>query len=124
MKLHTKILILVILFGFRGVLRLIDIVGAIAEGASLLDKLIDAGSMFFIAYVLYAKREKWAYWIAVVFAGIALARSLLAISILFTDSSFPSFILVLVIVNAIAFGIIPLILLSNKELRDSFLEKK
>jgi len=128
-KLNTKIIILVILFCLKGIFHLVDGITAIIAGMSYADysdAFINAGIMAFIAYTLYATRNKWAYWIAVIFSGIVLVRFVLGIGLpLFWDTSLLTTSLVaLAILNALVFGAIPLILLSNKELRNSFLEKK
>lgn len=128
MKLHSRILILVILFGFKGILYLFDGVTAPTKGVSSVDysgAFINAFTMAFVAYVLLKKKEKWAYWIAVFFAGLVVVRFVLGIGLLLLadPSLLPTPAIVSAILNVVTFGVIPLILLSARELRSLFLHR-
>jgi|SRR3989344_7957101 len=126
MKLNTKIWILVVLFGVRGVLYFTEgILGLIEEApyGEYGDAFVNAGIMGYIAYLIFAKRNKWAYWFALVFTGFALLRFAMGIGLFaYSDISLSVELLMLAILYMVIFGAVPLLLLLNKEIRKSFLQ--
>jgi len=125
MKLKTKIITLVILFVIKGIFYLIDGITTVSQNMTFADSsrgFINAVIMGFIAYVLYSKREKWIYWITIIFSGIIVVRFMIVIgSNFFLDKSILTTSLIwLSISNVLVFGIAPLMLLLTKDIRDYF----
>jgi len=127
MKLSTKILTLVILFGIRTLIYLADGIYALIGGASYGEygnAFVNVGIMGYIAYSLYATRNKWAYWLAVIFTSIALIRIVIGTGLIASSGIAPSGgEITLFAIFFVVFGIVPLTLLLNKEIRATYLTK-
>ena len=124
MKLNTKLLILIVLFGIKASLHFVDGISGFFGGASYGDygnAFVTGGIMMYIAYVIYSTRTKLTYWTAVLFVGLVLIRFVLGTGFLiFSETPFSLLLIVIAISNVLIFGIIPLLILLNKEVRDSF----
>lgn len=125
MKLKTKIVILTILFAARATIYFFDGIIAFANSASYGDygnAFVNAGIMAYIAYSIYITRKKWTYWIAIIFVSIVLLRFMLAIVFLaFSEVSISIGPILLTILNAVIFGIVPFLFLNQKDMRNYFL---
>lgn len=128
MKLETKISILTVLFGVQSALQLINGVLGILGGVSYGeygDAFIQAGIMGYLAYVVYKTRTKWTYWFAMFFVGLAVVRSAVGIGLIAYSGIAPSAgETILMTFVVVTFGLIPLLLLLNKEIRVAYLSSK
>jgi len=125
MKPETKILILIILFAVKGVIHLFDGVMILSSRGSYGDygdAFITAAIMGYLAYAIYSTRRKWTYWIAVFFAGLIIVRFVMAMGIqIYSTDQLPAGLLVFSVMNGVLFGLIPLLLLFEKGIRNEFL---
>lgn len=128
MKLETKISILTVLFGVQSALQLINGVLGLLGGVSYGeygDAFIQAGIMGYLAYVVYKTRTKWTYWFAMFFVGLAVVRSVVGIGLIAYSGIAPSAgETILMTFVVVTFGLIPLLLLLNKEIRVAYLSSE
>lgn len=124
MKFNTKILILVILFGIKAFLHLVDGINAFSTGASYGaygDAFVTSAIMAYIAYALYSSRNKWTYWIAVFFTGLVLVRFLMAMGLMsYSGTELSAGLTTLAVLNGVVFGLVLLLLLAEKDIRSAF----
>lgn len=124
MKLGTKIWVLVVLFGIKALLHLIDGMNAFTTGASYGkygDAFVTTAIMGYIAYLLYSTRNKWAYWAAVFFSGLILVRFLMVMGLLsYSGIELSAGLATLAVLNGVVFGLVPLLLLAGKDIRSAF----
>lgn len=125
MNFKTKIWILVALFATKGALHLLDGIGVLSSQGSYGeygDAFVSAAIFAFLAYAVYASRNKWTYWVSVFFTGLVLFRFVTAFGLIsYSRSNVPAELVVLGILNGLLFGLIPLIILLPKSFRTLFL---
>lgn len=128
MKLDTKILVLVTLFSIRTLIYLVDGVYALIGSASYGEygnAFVNVGIMGYIAYSLYSTRNKWTYWLAMIFTSFVLIRIVIGAGLIASSGIFPSGEeITLFAIFFVVFGITPLTLLLNKKLRAAYLIQK
>jgi predicted signal transduction protein with EAL and GGDEF domain len=124
MTLSASLRLLVALFGAKAVLHFLDGVGGLYSGASYGDygdAFVNAGFAAYIAYGIWATRSKWVYWLAVVVAAIVVLRFALGTGLIFLSQTHPpTWAVTIVVLDALLFGVIPLLLLALREVRGSF----
>jgi len=122
-----KIKILVALFGVKAAIYLVNGAVALTGGASYAeygDAFVNMAIMGYIAYAIYATRNKWTYWLAVFFSGLTLLQTIAGAGLIYySNTSLPAELIVFGILNTVIFGATPLLLLVNKEIRNVFLYK-
>lgn len=127
MNQNKKILVLAALFGLQSVLQFLSGVSGLIEGASYGEygnSFAQAGVMGYLGYLIYATRKKWVYWSAMFFVGLAMIRFVIGSGLIAYFGGTPSAgQLTLVVFTIVVFGIIPLLLLLNKELRTAYLSQ-
>ena len=128
MSLKNKILLLVCVFGIQSSLQLISGIIGVLDGVSYGEygnAFIQAGIMGYLAYAIYSTRTKWVYWFSMFFVGLAMIRFIAGTGLIVYSGIAPSaWQTALMVFVIIVFGIIPLLLLLNKEIRAIFLSSK
>ena len=127
MKLKTKILILAMLFAIQSVLYLLNAILVLSGGGSYSEygnSFVYAGIFGYITYMLHTTRDKWAYWTAAVFIGFAIIRFVFGGTLIAWSGITPSVSQsILIVFFVLLFGIAPLVLLLDKQIRAEFLQK-
>jgi hypothetical protein len=127
MNLTKKIWLLALLFGIQAALQLISGALKLSNGepyGEYGNAFAQAGIMVYIVYLLCTTRNKWAYWMAATFTGLALLRFFFGAALIMSSGIAPSSVqAILIALIVILFGIAPLSLLLNKELRAAYFAK-
>ncbi len=91
MKTSQKILALIFIFAIQSALHLVDGFSLLYQKAGYGEyghQFVMFAIMAYIAYLVYSVKDKSSYWLAVIFAGLVLLRSVLgAGAILLTSTS-------------------------------------
>lgn len=127
MTLRTRIVLLCILFGIQGVMSLINgVFGLLGEASygTYGRSFVDAGIMTYLVHAIYAWRNKWTYWIVVFFAGMAVVRFVFGTALFMYSGIAPTpGLIALIAITVAAYGVIPLLILFSKDVREAYLTK-
>lgn len=123
----AKILLLTIIFGIQSVLQFLNGSLALINGGSYGEygnAFVQAGIMAYLAYGVFTTRRRWTYWLAAVFVGLSMIRFAIGGGLIVFSGLAPSTAeIILLICLGVTFGILPLVLLFDKEVRATYLTK-
>jgi hypothetical protein len=127
MSTKAKLLALILLFALHSLIYFFDGIIGVMKGISYAEygnAFIQTSIMAYLAYAITYQRNKWIYWATVLFAGLALLRFGMGGGLLlFTGEILAVRVLILGIIYILAFAVIPLLILFQKDIRNIFLKK-